>query len=195
MTNKALNTLFFRKAVAADAATIVAIVNSAYRGEASRKGWTTEADYLDGARTDLVEINQLIAAHGSVILLCQPAGETRKNGVPPIVGTLHLSKIEDEGECAGYFSMFAIDPDLQAGGIGKQMMQAAEELVQHEWSAKKMLMDVIPLRRELLAFYTRRGYQLTGKVKPFPVNPTLWTPKTAALESELVLARMEKRLA
>ena len=184
--------LLFRKAVASDADAIAAIVNSAYRGESSRKGWTTEADLLEGARTNSTEINELISANGSAILLAETATNTVVNPIPPatIIGSVHLSKTDDDGGCAGYFAMFAINPDLQAGGIGKQMIREAELFVQREWNARKMVMEVIPVRNELIAFYERRGYQLTGKVKPFPVNPELWSPKASALQ----LAQMEKRL-
>ena len=181
--------LSFRRALLADASAIVSLVNSAYRGEASRKGWTTEADLLEGARTDSAEINELISSDGSVFLLAEMAANHDVQAT--IIGSVHLSKTEDEGECAGSFSMFAINPDSQAGGIGKKMMHEAERFVQHEWGARKMVMEVIPVRHELIAFYERRGYQLTGKVKPFPVNPALWSPKASALQ----LARMEKRLA
>ncbi len=203
--------LSFRKAVPADADTIVAIVNSAYRGESSRKGWTTEADLLTGARTDAAEIIDLINTQGSVILLAEAnadtiaiasananAGSNAKDATdtatnpskaPTIIGSIHLAKTDDNGECAGYFAMFAINPDLQAGGIGKQMIREAELFVQSEWNANKMMMEVIPVRYELIAFYERRGYRLTGKIKPFPVNPRLWLPKAQALQ----LARMEKR--
>ena len=207
--------LSFRKAVPVDADTIVAIVNSAYRGESSRKGWTTEADLLTGARTVAAEIIELINAQGSVILLAEANASaevssnhgsnhrsnhgsntqdatdiaTNPSEAPTIIGSVHLSKTDDNGECAGYFGMFAINPDLQAGGFGKQMIREAELFVQREWNANKMVMEVIPVRHELIAFYERRGYRLTGKVKPFPVNPELWLPKAQALQ----LARMEKR--
>ena len=215
--------LSFRKAVPVDADTIVAIVNSAYRGESSRKGWTTEADLLTGARTGAAEIIELINTQGSVILLAEANASaevgsnvssdhsrnassnhrsnhgsntqdatdiaTNPSEAPTIIGSVHLSKTDDNGECAGYFGMFAINPDLQAGGFGKQMIREAELFVQREWNANKMVMEVIPVRHELIAFYERRGYRLTGKVKPFPVNPELWLPKAQALQ----LARMEKR--
>ncbi len=201
--------LSFRKALLADANKITAIVNSAYRGESSRKGWTTEADLLEGVRTDEAEISELIKTPDSVILLAETTASANANEVADadanpsdnsaadvgeaatIIGSVHLSKTDDDGECAGYFGMFAINPDLQAGGIGKQMIREAELFVQREWHASKMVMEVIPVRLELIAFYERRGYQLTGKVKPFPVNPELWLPKASALQ----LARMEKRLA
>ena len=182
----AMKNLSFRKATIGDANAIVTIVNAAYRGEASRKGWTTEADLLDGSRTDFGDIVVLLEAPDSLILLAELAGH---DGTV-IVGSVHLERAEEDAEIAAFLGMFAINPEYQANGLGKQMMQAAEALVQREWGARKILMDVISVRREMIAFYERRGYRLTGKVKPFPVNPDLWTAKAAKLE----LARMEKSL-
>ena len=178
--------LSFRKATIGDANAIVAIVNAAYRGEASRKGWTTEADLLAGSRTDFGDVVVLLEAQDSLILLAELAGHDG----PAILGSVHLERTEEDAEIAAFLGMFAINPDYQARGLGKQMMQAAEALVQREWDAHKMLMDVISVRCELITFYERRGYRLTGKVKPFPVNPDLWTAKATKLE----LARMEKPL-
>ena len=129
------------------------------------------------------------ANHGAADGLNAFNSPNSPNG-PNIIGSVHLSKTLDDGECAGYLGMFAINPDLQAGGIGRQLLEAAEALVGREWGAVKMLMEVIPVRHELIAFYERRGYRLTGKVKPFPVNTALWLPTAGALQ----LARMEKRL-
>ena len=39
-----------RVASAADAPALVDLINSAYRGESSKAGWTTEADLLGGQR-------------------------------------------------------------------------------------------------------------------------------------------------
>lgn len=187
--------LLFRKATAADTDAIVALVNSAYRGESSRKGWTTEADLLDGARTEIADIIKLISTEGSIILLAE------QNGVAglQLLGSVHLERtIDDDKTCAAFLGMFAVDPVQQAGGIGKQMIAEAEVLVQQEWGAQKMLMDVIPIRSELIAFYERRGFKRTGKVRAFPVNPDLWTAKTATNTTtnaaDLMLARMEKQL-
>ncbi len=184
-----MQNLFFRKAAIGDANAIVAIVNAAYRGEASRKGWTTEADLLDGSRTDFADVVVLLEAPDSLILLAEMGGHTGHTGTA-IMGSVHLERTEEDAEIAAFLGMFAINPEYQANGLGKQMMQAAEARVQREWGARRMLMDVISVRHELIAFYERRGYQLTGKTKPFPVNPDLWTPKAAKLE----LARMEKPL-
>ena len=184
-----MKNLSFRKATIGDANAIVTIVNAAYRGEASCKGWTTEADLLDGSRTDFSDIVVLLEAPDSLILLAELAELAGHDGAV-IVGSVHLERVEEDAEIAAFLGMFAVNPEYQANGLGKQIMKAAEALVQRKWGARKILMDVISVRRELIAFYERRGYQLTGKVKPFPINPDLWTAKAAKLE----LARMEKPL-
>ncbi len=185
-----MKNISFRKAAIADASAIAAMVNAAYRGDTSRKGWTTEADLLDGSRTDFADIVVLLEAAGSVILMAESVDEHSQNS-KQMLGSVHLERVDHEGTSAAFFGMFAINPERQALGMGKQMMQAAEALVQHEWGARKMLMDVISVRSELIAFYERRGYQLTGYARPFPVNPDLWTAKASGLK----LVRMEKLLA
>jgi ribosomal protein S18 acetylase RimI-like enzyme len=174
--------LRFRKATPADVPQIVALVNAAYRGDESRKGWTTEAELLDGVRTYAGEISTLIAADGSMILLAVDEDT--------IVATVHLQRVANEESVAAFLGMFAVQPRGQARGIGKAMMAESEVRVYEEWGAAKMLMDVITVRTELIAFYERRGYRMAGKVSEFPVAKELWTPKAV----DLKLARMEKKL-
>jgi ribosomal protein S18 acetylase RimI-like enzyme len=170
--------LIFRVAKTADAPQIVALVNSAYRGESSRAGWTTEAELLDGVRTHDDEIAGLIDMPRSLILIGLVGEE--------IIASMHLQLVSD----AAFLGMFAVKPTGQANGVGKAMMAEAEAVVKREWSAKKILMDVISVRAELIAFYERRGYSRTGKMNDFPVSKDLWTPKA----KDLMLARMEKNL-
>lgn len=174
----AMSPLYFRNARLADVSHIVALVNSAYRGESSRAGWTTEAELLDGVRTHDDEIAVLITTPRSLILLGLIGEE--------IIASMHLQLVSD----AAFLGMFAVKPTGQAVGAGKAMMAEAETVVKREWSAKKILMDVISVRAELIAFYERRGYVRTGKLNDFPVSRDLWTPKA----KDLMLARMEKNL-
>jgi ribosomal protein S18 acetylase RimI-like enzyme len=150
-------TLTFRPARAADVATLVALINSAYRGDSSRAGWTTEADLIDGPRTDVAEIARLVAADDSLLLLCLAGGDD-------IVGSVLLQR----QATAGYLGMFVVRPGLQGAGTGKRLMQAAETLVREQWGLRRMTMTVITLRPELIAFYERRGYRRTGEILPFP---------------------------
>jgi GNAT superfamily N-acetyltransferase len=168
----------FRRAISADASDLVVLINGAYRGDESRLGWTTEAELLDGWRTDEADVKSLIDSPISQILLCHDDGA--------LVGSVHLQLVSD----AAFLGMLSVRPRLQAKGIGKALLTTAERVVIKDWHATKMLMDVISVRRELIAFYERRGYRLTGSTKAFPVNAALWTPKVADMQ----LARMEKSL-
>lgn len=169
----------FRKATREDAAQIAALVNSAYRGESSKQGWTTEAEFLDGQRTDDEEITKLIEADGSVILLCFQDDE--------MIGSVHLERTE----AGAYLGMFTIKPTLQARGIGKRFLDVAEHTVQAAWGATRIVMAVITRRAELIAFYERRGYRRTGRYEPFPTDIKFGIPKVSDLRFEL----LEKTLA
>lgn len=167
--------LSFRRATPADVDAIVALVNSAYRGESSRAGWTTEADLLDGQRTDAAEIAHLIAADNSLILLCLRGGE--------IIGSVHLEKVD---ATTAYMGMLVIRPVLQGQGLGKQFIRVAEDAARAEWGAVRMQIQVITLRHELIAYYERLGYRRTGQIRPFPADPRYGIPKLAGLQFEVL---------
>ena len=173
-TPTAPGTLSFREAERADATAIVSLVNSAYRGESSQAGWTTEAEFLDGQRTDLEEVSSLLTADNSLILLCYTDSE--------LIASAHLQN-SSEGV---YFGMFAVKPGLQNSGVGKHFMEAAETLARRIWDAQKMLMTVITLRQSLIEFYERRGYRRTGRIKPFPQSHKFGIPKVAGLQLEVL---------
>lgn len=172
--NRQEQRLIFRPAVIADVARIVTLVNSAYRGESSRAGWTTEADLLAGQRTDAEEVGNLISSPDSIILLCMNGDE--------MIGSVHLQ----HGKHVAYLGMLVIEPRMQGRGIGKKLMQAAEATAIKMWGVDKMLMYVITLRHELIAFYQRRGYHRTGKIKEFPQDVRFGIPKVAGLQIELL---------
>jgi len=146
----------FRPATAADVAAIVALVESAYRGESGLRGWTTESHLLDGQRTDAESVAELIARDRSIVLL----GERDAT----LVACCH---IEHQGD-AGYFGMFAVNPELQASGLGRALLAEAERVARDNWQVPAMHMTVIEQRGDLIAWYERRGYRLTGKTAPFP---------------------------
>lgn len=166
--------LTFRKAQPDDAGHIAALVNSAYRGEYSKRGWTTEAELLDGRRTDAEEVRQLIARPGSIILLCLRGDD--------IVGSVHIEQAGDQAD----LGMFVVEPGLQGQGVGKRLLALAEQTARQEWAARKMVLVVITLRHELIAFYQRRGYRRTSVLEPFPVNPEVWMPKVCGLQLEVL---------
>ncbi|MDP1658215.1 MAG: GNAT family N-acetyltransferase [Methylotenera sp.] len=166
------NMYLFRKAEISDAEPIVQLVNSAYRGESSRAGWTTEADMLDGSRISVQDVQRLIESEYAIILLCLSGAG--------LLGTICLEKEHD----AIHIGMFAVNPALQGKGIGKQLLAAAENLSKQVWVVQKLQMHVITIRHELIAFYARRGYQRTGILSDFPVNPLVWQPKLDGLQLE-----------
>ncbi|KLJ01030.1 N-acetyltransferase [Luteimonas sp. FCS-9] len=147
----------FRPATADDVPALVALVTSAYRGDASRAGWTTEADLLDGARIDPEVLHADIARPGSRVVVVDGA-----DGAP--LACAHVA-IEDGH---GYFGMFAVDPRLQGRGTGDALLAECERIAREEWRLPGMRMTVIDLREALIAWYERRGYRRTGRHKPFP---------------------------
>jgi len=149
--------LCFRQAEPGDIGAIVGLVDSAYRGDASRGGWTTEADLLDGQRTDTEAVSAVVGASGSVMLVAEAAGQ--------LAGCCHLER-RAGGEA--YFGMFAVRPGLQGRGRGQEILAEAERLAREEWGAVTMVMTVLAQRRDLIAWYVRRGYRLTGRSRPFP---------------------------
>jgi len=167
-----LDIVSFRPARRQDILRIVSLVNSAYRGESGKQGWTTEADLLDGQRTDEEEISRLLEAQDSMILLAECGGA--------LVASAHLEKHEE----GAYLGMLAVAPSLQGRGIGKRLMAAAEDKAAREWGAGKILMTVITLRHELIAFYGRCGYARTGRVRPFPTSEKFGIQKVPGLQLE-----------
>lgn len=147
--------LQFRPAGYEDIDALLELVESAYRGDASRKGWTTEADLLDGQRTDRDGLRATIDKDGSIILMAERDGEL-----------LACANLERQGDAA-YFGMFAVCPGLQGGGIGDAVLRECERLAL-SWGLTQVRMTVIWTRRELIAFYLRRGYAATGERAPFP---------------------------
>ncbi|RNI19532.1 GNAT family N-acetyltransferase [Flexivirga caeni] len=143
-----------RTANAADVAAVVGLVESAYRGQSSRAGWTTEADLLDGQRTDATEVAELVARGAVLVAVVDDA----------LVACCQLEKRIS----AAYFGMFAVSPTLQGAGIGGQLMAYAERYAERQWSSTRMEMTVLRQRTDLIAFYERRGYYDTGTRSPFP---------------------------
>jgi ribosomal protein S18 acetylase RimI-like enzyme len=149
--------LRFRLAGSRDVGAIVRLVDSAYRGDASRAGWTTEADLLDGQRTDAEAVSAVVDAGGSAMLMAEADGH--------LAGCCQLER-RPGGEV--YFGMFAVRPGWQGRGLGQEILTEAERLACEEWGAVTMIMTVLVQRLDLIAWYQRRGYRLTGSSRPFP---------------------------
>jgi GNAT superfamily N-acetyltransferase len=160
----------FREATIADTAALVALINSVYRGDSSRLGWTTEADLLGGQRTDADEVAELIAAADSFFLVSED-----ESG---LLGCAHLARDGDRA----WLGMFAVRPGRQGAGLGRVLLQEAERRVRARWGVTALRMSVISVRTELIAYYLRRGFRLTGETLPFPSDPRFGTPKVDHLE-------------
>jgi ribosomal protein S18 acetylase RimI-like enzyme len=174
--------LVFRSATPADVDALVVLVTSAYRGDASRAGWTTEADLLDGNRIDPDVLRADIERRRSRVLLAERMG-TQDANAAELLACAHVA--EEDG--AGYFGMFSVRPDLQGGGIGKAVLAEAERIVRDEWRLPAMRMTVIDVREELIAWYQRRGYRRTGIKKPFPAtDPRFGIPRRDDLRFEVL---------
>lgn len=148
--------LSFRAATTADIPALVELVTSAYRGDSSRQGWTTEADLLDGQRIDSEVLRLDIERANSIVLLAESGGKL-----------LACAHVAIDGD-AGYFGMFSVRPELQGSGVGKALLAEGERIAREQWKLPAMRMTVIDVRDELIAFYQRRGYARTGVKKPFP---------------------------
>lgn len=144
---------------------LINLVNSAYRGESSKKGWTTEADLLDGLRTNRALIQTQVQQPGAIILVA-------RNEVNRMVGSVSLQQLEQEL----HLGMLTVAPDIQAKGIGKQLLNAAENYA-HQVNCSCIRMTVIDIRHELIDWYKRKGYQSTGETKPFPTNQQFGIPR------------------
>ncbi len=159
-----------------DIPTLTSLLNRSYRGDTSRAGWTTEADLLNGKRINEAEFIQLLNDPDSLILI---ASEDR------VFATIHA---HHENESV-HFGLFAVEPSLQGGGIGKELLAYAESEAIRKWGVSTAIMEVITHRHELIEYYERRGYVRSGEMIAFPESD-LWEKQVDFLE----LTRLKKNL-
>lgn len=159
----------------ADVPRLALLIERAYRGPEAAKGWTNESEILTGPRSSPAEIEGLIRDKDARFVTAFRAEK--------LVG---CALIKREGNGA-YFGMFAIDPDIQGGGLGKAMMTRCEEASQELWGATWMRLTVISLRDRLIGWYERRGYAQTGEHEAFPFDTA-----TGALRTDFDLTVLKK---
>ena len=141
-----MTTLEIRPARDVDAPALHALIERAYRGEASHAGWTTEADLLDGQRTDAEEIAEILGDPARRLLTAWRDGA--------LIGCVLIA---DRGGGVGYLGMLSVDPGLQSEGVGGRLVEAAEAALAHDFGARRVRMQVIRQREALIAWYVRRG--------------------------------------
>lgn len=172
--------LSIRAATPADVAALVPLVNGAYRGEAGRSGWTSEATLVEGPRTSEERLRDVLARPGSVVLVADRDGA--------LLGCVHLQRGAVPGECE--VGMLSVRVAEQANGVGRALLAAAESYARDAMGLRVLVLHVISVRAELLAWYERRGYQRTGRLVPFVPAPAGSRP----LGGSLFFERLEKRV-
>lgn len=170
-------TMCIKKAIIADTEELTKLVNSAYRGESSKTGWTSEAHLLDDTRIDDLEMFSYLQDNRITILKYLDDNEVIK-------GCVYLEP--KEGKL--YLGMLTVSPLVQAQGIGRQLLEAAEKHAKKNHLAA-IFMTVITSRYELIAWYGRRGFNATGEMRPFPVHE-----KFGIKKQPLELMVMEKKV-
>lgn len=187
--------LTFRKATPADVPALLALVKSAYRGEDSRQGWTTEADLVADERIDEPGLLAKITAPGGAVLLAattNTAGGPGPDATETLLACCEVLRHPAPSDLS-YFGLFAVSPRLQNGGIGRKVLAEAERLAREEMGAARMEMTVVWLREELISWYVRRGYVVVeGEKRPFPYESLV---NGKALRDDLYFLVLRKDLA
>jgi predicted N-acetyltransferase YhbS len=169
-----------RAATRADIPALHALIESAYRGDSARQGWTHEADLLDGQRTDPASLTEIIDDPDQRILMALDGSD--------IIGCVQIARKENG---KSYLGLLSVDPRRQATGLGKQLIAAAEHAAATYFGAHLIELTAIKQRSELLAYYNRRGYSATGEERPFPFGDERFgLPRT----SELVFVVLAKNI-
>lgn len=163
-----------RPAHTADAEAIAELLNLAYR---SGQGWTHEHHLVAGMRADALSVGQYIAGGDGCYLIIRPE---------QLLACIHVAPFE-EGVIIG---SFAVHPDHQGKGLGASLLSEAERYAKEVYAAAEFYMDVLAPRSELIAYYLRKGYQLTGESRPFPHEANAGDP----FDAELKVVRLVKRM-
>ncbi|KXH28809.1 acetyltransferase [Colletotrichum simmondsii] len=186
--------LSFRPATPTDVPILLPLIRSAYRGEFSRKGWTTEADLVADQRIDERGLLAKITEPEGAVLIVTDNSDSESNGVTEKPTTplacCEIVRSKQNPEVA-YFGLFAVSPERQAGGVGRRVLEFAEGYAKKEWGVSRMEMCVLWMRGELIAWYERRGYVKTGERREFPYEGMVGG---GALRDDLWFEVLEKGL-
>jgi N-acetylglutamate synthase-like GNAT family acetyltransferase len=170
MNKTAMPAFEISTATTSDIPAIVRLINSAYRGESSKQGWTTEAELIEGDRMNADSMNDLINSPDALMRKCVSHQHS-------IVGCVSLAIRANDL----YVSLLTVSPDIQAKGIGKLLLNDAEDMARN-WGITQLSLDVISLRKELIDYYLRRGFKLTGKKFEFPADNKFGSRPLTSLE-------------
>lgn len=171
------STLPLRAATADDVDALVALVQAAYRGDASSARWTTEAELVRGQRVDATMLREALADPHTVVLVHQ--GD---DGVLDACCELRAT-----GGGVVELGMFAVDPGAQGARLGRAVLERSELHAVSDLGARRIVLSVIEVRHELIEWYQRRGYRRTGEHRPFPYGDERYgTPVRDDLRFELL---------
>lgn len=161
-----MRSFILTKAQPSDIGPLLLLINSAFRGESSRQGWTHEADLIEGGiRADEPMIRAFLADPSATLLLA-------KNEVETIEGCVLL---QQKGSQL-YLGMLTVDPRLQGRGLGKVLLQAAEDHARL-LGCTHIEMTVIADRHALIDWYARHGFFPTGETRPFVQDAKFGRPR------------------
>lgn len=146
-TNAAQSDIRIRAATARDMPAMISLVNRAFAVET----------FIDGTRTDEERMAEMMRK-GEFLLAERGSGRV-----------LACVYTELRGE-RGYFGMLAVDPSEQGTGLGRRMVEAAEDYCRRR-GCKAMDITVLNLRPELPPFYRKLGYTETGTEEFHPFRP------------------------
>lgn len=163
-----METLNFREAEIEDLPQIVDLVNIAYRST-ELKGWTSEADLVEGNRTDHQQVKQLIQDNSKLFVMFK---------AEKLIGCVHIH--QKNASC--YIGMLTTHPTVQNRHIGKTILELAEQYAIKNYAASIFEMSVLSIRKDLIGFYERRGYKLTGESEPYPVDANVGIPLVADIQ-------------
>ncbi len=156
------------------------LIESAYRGDGAKRGWTHEADLLGGQRTDMEALEAMLQDSLQALLVARDGNS--------LAGCVSIASKSDG---LAYIGLVTVDPERQAGGLGRQLLEAAERFAADHFASTRAEMTVIVQRGELIAWNERRGYSVTGENRPFPMtDPRFGLPQRDDLEFVV----LEKRL-
>jgi GNAT superfamily N-acetyltransferase len=148
--------MVLQEATKADLPEVVELINLAYRGSV---GWAVETQYIEGQRIDLAGLREDLAANPDALLMIW---RDERDG--RLLGSVWLEPAENE---AWYLGLLSVRPEMQDKQLGRRLLAAAEDVARKN-GARRVRMSVISLRHTLIAWYERRGYELTGETEAFP---------------------------
>lgn len=150
-----------RLATSADISELSLLMNTAYRGQG---GWTTESGFIQGQRIQSDQLSHLLNSKSFQLFVLED--ENKLLGCIGITLRQHIAEIDS----------FAVAPAMQNLGYGKQLLNFAESHIFEIFKKKVIQMSVLNVRTELLAYYQRRGYQLTEKIETYPLDQNVGEP-------------------